>query len=542
MTTLSSRPQWVGTVPGSSVLAPVGAAAAFLVYSLAVPVAVGLSIIEARSAPTAASIVLLVISVYSGTRIAYEVARGASRWFVLVFHSFAYVFLGVVPLVQSGAATFLWAVDPASDVLLEAAALCLAGVLLFDLGSWVGGSLKSSRGRAARLAGREDRSARPESELGRYPRAGAAARVLVLLVVLAVLSLVLFYVRGALAVALASRSEMEAVLCPLGPFGDLAECGVVTAMVRVPAVILTIAALGLRSRVQSAVFWLAVIVGLMAMLVTSNPISTPRFWFGAAALGVIGVLTMGSARARIMTWVVLPALLILVFPSLDFGRSQGWTPSLSIQTEAIVQKQDFDAFQQVLNGISYVEAFGTRGGMQTSSAVLFFVPRGVWPDKAPPTGPLVASSLGVTDNTNVSAPIWEEAYIDFGPMGVAVVLFGLGWLVAYLEVATKASRAGPDELAVAFAPFFAAYGVFLLRGSLLPAIGPLAFALFLFSVVHHFGRQVGTRVDDPRALVTEQQTNAAHNLGEPDTVFEFTRRRRPLGDPTDGAGRPREDP
>jgi hypothetical protein len=471
------------TVEKASALAPIGGVAAFLLYAIAVPLAVGLSVVEARSAPVAASIVLLALSVYSAIRIAYEVAHGATRWFVLVFHSFAYVFLGVVALVQVGAGSFLWAVDPSGDTLLSAAGICLAGVLLFDLGCWFGSSILSSRTSPEPTPGRDEKTAWVSRESGH-----GATQVLVLLTILVLLSLVLFYVRGAFAVAFASRAEMEAALCPVGPTGDLAECGVVSALVRVPAVMLAVAALGLRRSVPPGLFWLAVLAGIVGLLLTANPISTPRFWFGAAALGVFGALTLGSLRARVLVWVAVPALLILVFPTLDFGRSEGWTPSLSIDTDAIVQKQDFDAFQQMVNGVTYVDTFGTRGGMQIASAVLFFVPRGIWPDKAPATGPLVTTSLGVTDNNNVSAPMWEEAYVDFGPIGAIVILFAMGWLVAYLEAATNISVAGPRSLAVAFAPFFAVYGVFLLRGSLLPAIGPLAVALILFWMVCRFVR------------------------------------------------------
>jgi len=224
--------------------------------------------------------------------------------------------------------------------------------------------------------------------------------------------------------------------------------------------------------------WVALIVGIATLGLTANPVSSPRFWFGAVAIGLYGATLGRSLRSRLLMWLAIPALLILVFPSLDFGRREGWTPGFSIQTEAIVDKADFDAFQQVVNGVTYVDWYGTQGGRQLSSALLFFVPRGMWQGKAPPTGTLVVASLGVTGNTNVSAPLWEEGYVDFGMLGTAVLLACAGLLVGYLEAGLRVSARARGVIP-AVVPFLAGYGMFILRGSLLPAIGTLVFALLL---------------------------------------------------------------
>lgn len=468
-------------------------AVALIVYALAIPLAAAVGLDRAPSTWMETAGILVLLSVYSGTRIAYELGRVATRSFVLIFHSFAYVFLGVVPVVQIGAGTLWWAVDPTPDALIAAAVVCLIGVLTFDLGLWTGSSL------ALRRAKRADR-ARQVAEGHRLRRAQrlavqrgivrpSADRALAFLLALSLLSLVVLWARGGLALVFASRSEMDAALCSVGPTGDLAECGVVTALVRVPSVILIIVALALRNRAGRSIAWLAIITGFVGLVVTANPVSTPRFWSGAAVLGVLGVLAARSTRSRVFLWLALPALLILVFPSLDFGRSRDWTATVSIQTDAIVQKQDFDAFQQVANGITYVDVYGTRGGTQISSALLFFVPRSLWGDKAPATGPLVTASLGVTSNTNVSAPLWEEAYVDFGLGGVVVILCLFGYLIANLESAVQSSAARGGGLIIAVAPFFAGLGVFVLRGSLLPAMGPLAVAILLTLAVRRLGTQ-----------------------------------------------------
>jgi hypothetical protein len=424
-------------------------------------------------------------------RVAYELGSGGSRWFVLIFHSFAYVFLGVAPLVQIGARTLLWAVDPTADALLEASVICLVGVLLFDVGLWLRHLRPLSGRRYIRQA-----QAGVEGGLAFHPERckdsrGArskhmADRALAFLVATALVSLALLWLRGGLGYVFASREQMAAALCPATPSGDLAECGVVTALIRVPPVILAVVALSLRGRGSKSFVRLAIAIGLVGLLFTANPVSTPRFWFGAATIGVLGVIAGPRVRSRVLIWLAIPALMILVFPALDFGREQGWSFDVTLNPDVLVQKQDFDAFQQVVNGVTYVDAFGTRDGMQTSSALLFFLPRSLWTDKAPATGTLVTASLGVTGNTNVSSPLWEEAYVDFGIVGVAVVLCGLGYLVGTLEAVASVSAVRTRGLATGASPFFVGYGVFLLRGSLLPAIGPLAVAVVLVWIVSRF--------------------------------------------------------
>ena len=483
-------PVW--PVERSPVVLPMASAAALAVYALGIPALVSVGFIETRTSWTWVSIVLLAISVYSGVRLAFELGKGASRWFVLAFHTFTYVFLGVVPLVQVGARTLLWTADPAPDVLVATAVICLAGVLLFDVGLWFGLSLPT-HGRRRRVGpfARREEQPDPQSELEKPQSDGfpvrAADRALAFLLGLSVLSVVLFIMRGGLALVFASQSEMNAALCSVQSSGGLAECGVVSALVRVPPVILTVVALGLRHKGHRSLTRLAIIAGIISLLLTANPVSAGRFWVGAVTIGVLGAALFRSHHARVLIWLALPLLLLLLFPRLDFGRNPGWSADFSINLDTLTQKQDFDAFQQIANGVTYVDVYGTRGGMQLSSALLFFVPRSVWSAKAPATGSLVSASLGITDNTNVSSPVWEEAYVDFGFGGVLVMLSALGFAVARLEAAVQESLLRRSGLTVIVAPFFAGYGVFLLRGPLLSAVGILTGATMLVWAISRLG-------------------------------------------------------
>jgi hypothetical protein len=106
----------------------------------------------------------------------------------------------------------------------------------------------------------------------------------------------------------------------------------------------------------------------------------------------------------------------------------------------------------------------------------FWVPRALWSEKPENTGLLIARDTNFP-NENLDSPLWAEGFIDFGWLGVALVLglFGLvsasldqRYLVARRGGAVVVGGAVPVILIVA--PVFAAYEAILIRGSLLQAM------------------------------------------------------------------------
>jgi hypothetical protein len=471
------------TEPSISPLSGFAALAAAVLYGCILPPVLAFDQLASGSSRVVPAALMLALATYSALRVAWELAIGAQRWFVLIFHSFAYVFLAIAPLVQLDADSFLWLVDASPPVLTAAATISLVGTVMFDAGLLLGRT--------------HDRSAPPSSRDARRvvtepAPAGAryrTNRALLILTALVVVSLAIFGVRGGFGLVFASRAEMESALCSIGPSGGLAECGLVMALVHVPPVLLLILGFGLRSHANRFLAWSAIAIGAFATFVTANPASNGRFWAGAVAVGLVGVAIRSSLKGRLAFWLLIPALLVLIYPTLDFARQRAWSFDLSIHPETLTDKQDFDAFQQIANGVIFVDTFRIRGGSQAAASVLFFVPRSVWQDKAPATGPMVATALRVPDNLNVSAPLWEEAYVDFGLPGVAAMLAAMGFVVARLETKRQRHADGGDHLLGLTAPFLAGYGVFFLRGPLLPAVGLLAVVALVVILVRFAGIQ-----------------------------------------------------
>jgi hypothetical protein len=165
---------------------------------------------------------------------------------------------------------------------------------------------------------------------------------------------------------------------------------------------------------------------------------------------------------------------------------------------------NLDAFELLTYGTRYVEEWGIEPGRQLTAVMLFWIPRNLWPNKALPTGELLGSSfidiMHPTENTNLSAPIVLEGYINFGVFGV--IAFGVisGLVAGALDGALRERRiigslpiVSEVYLIDAIAAPLLGLWMFIFRGALLAAFAyssgivfssVLAWALFLRAKKH----------------------------------------------------------
>jgi hypothetical protein len=144
----------------------------------------------------------------------------------------------------------------------------------------------------------------------------------------------------------------------------------------------------------------------------------------------------------------------------------------------LIQGPDYASPQQVANGVVYIQERGHTFGRQLLGTLLVPVPRSVWQSKPRDTGDVIAPDAGF----NVSAPLWTEGQVDFGLLGVLLFLVAYGYLGGLLEYAYLKSGAFGNPLAPLM-PVLAGYGLFFLRGSLLPAFSNFVPVLLLFMLL-----------------------------------------------------------
>jgi hypothetical protein len=233
--------------------------------------------------------------------------------------------------------------------------------------------------------------------------------------------------------------------------------------------------------------WL-VITTVTIALVVNFPLSSARF-YGWMVISVLFYYATAHRVVLLRMW--LPgAFLMLGFMGsfiVDITRSVKTATELqqNISLTGFFTTESFytghvDAFEMLVYGTQFVEEKGSVAGKQLLGVAFFWIPRTMWPDKPLATGPLLGTSyiniMLKTENTNLSAPLVLEGYINYGVAGVVFFSLLTGLLLGAMDRALVERRANiltggrmvvcrVDAIA---APLLGLW-IYVLRGSLLPS-------------------------------------------------------------------------
>jgi hypothetical protein len=215
---------------------------------------------------------------------------------------------------------------------------------------------------------------------------------------------------------------------------------------------------------------LAFVLSLGLLMLHDNPFIRTRFVAaGAAGALLLLILRPTSRRAgRRLAFITILATLI-VYPLANVFRSEGYRFKSGL---AIFASPDFDGFQQFINTIDLVRNSGYSFGHYTSSALLYFIPRSVWPGKALPASIDVAQHRGYVF-TNLSLPLPAELFLEFTVVGMIVILFALGWRLGRMDNHWLYSPQCRDAVLV---PYVAVAMLGILRGPV-GSYGPVYFTI-----------------------------------------------------------------
>lgn len=376
-----------------------------------------------------------------------------------VFWIFVYTGMGLAPLAQltTGRSTAL-AIQVDRDLLTLASLLTLLGCLCFDLAYHV----RLRRGRAPQLRFRVLRS----------------MDVLRIFSVAAICAAGVYIVQvGGLSVFFLSRQETSQALDAISPDSGQALRAIISAAGSVTcltALVFYIHVWRTRDRVFGMVDTVLFIALAVMNVVVNNPISNSRYWTLAVLFGLVLPLIRGH-KGLFNTAVISGVLAsIVVFPLSDVTRRAAGT-GVPVQVDSvwnIIATKDYDQFTMLANTLGYTQDHGFSWGRQGLGPLLFWVPRVVWPDKPLDTGVEVGAWMN-SPNLNLSAPLWAEAWINFGLPGLVAVFALLGLLARRLDRGFRAEILGRGSVGYLGISIFAGYMFILLRGSLLQSMGRL---------------------------------------------------------------------
>jgi len=419
------------------------------------------------------------VVLYAGSRIAFVISVGEPAWLPFMFWSFTYIWIGLAMLTQDLAGQNPYGVAFSSDSQEMACAIALSGMIAFDIGG------RWSIYPRARLS----RPSRPSRVLDRR-------RVIVLICLTLIGVPLLLQVYGKLGSLFLTRSESSLIV---EATGNSAASNLILAslimMAPLVASACVIAILRCSPELRRRPGWLvAGGASILMALIATNPMSSPRFMAGAVSLGLLFSLGLihGKRVFRAASSSVF-LLLLLLFPYADAFRYKNFVPKARSLTDFFLSKGDYDTGAQMVAVVDYRQATGGTGGNQALGVLGFLIPRSYWPNKPGSTGSLIAEYLGLP-YTNVSSPLWVEAYVDGGSIAVVIAFAALGYVMTRVS---KVYALNQDTMSYSriIVPLCAAFSLIALRGSLMTAVVPLMFMLVIGWFVTRREREPLVRLD-----------------------------------------------
>lgn len=415
---------------------------------------------------TLPSILQYAVVVYAGTHLALLLQAGRPRWFDSMFWAFSYIWLGIAGYAQLSAGANPYHLHFAFESYETAAIITLVGMLCYDIGRMWGNRRNwGGRRHTARVV-------------------NPNRTILLALATLIVIPLVINTLGGwgALFITRSQRVSDLASSGFLAPGAQASGASLLTIMYCLPLVSL----LGLirvlqqdRERARQIFFVVLTVVISILTIIVSNPISNPRYWSGTVLLGILFSLRWSSGLRgyRVVLTTALAALLV-VFPYADYFRNAFRPTSLQAMSELLVNKGDYDASVQMVAAVDFVNGTGGTHGGQILGVLGFFVPRSLWPGKPGATGTLLAQYSGF-NQTNVSSPLWIEAFVDGGYLALVGAFLVLGFVASWAQSRLRVEGEAGATWSLLLLPLLAAYSIIVLRGSLLSSIGGLVVLVVL---------------------------------------------------------------
>ncbi|WP_407077778.1 hypothetical protein [Streptomyces phytohabitans] len=427
----------------------------------------------------------LTLCCYAGARLSSMVLTARRRLIQGSFWLFTYIAMGVAPLAQTVLdRTPTPVVGPRSDTVL-AVALVLCGVVAFDVGALL------ARHRPA-----------PRRRRARGPASVHRPRLYALVLFSYAASALMVVQLGGVGVFFSSREEIGASVGAAtgAAAADAAASQAGSAFLRGFGTVPVLLSLLFLTR------WLVtsrtarrrpLVIGLWTVtlgvnVIVNNPVSNPRYWFLTV---LFALLFTAFPRSPVMYRGALAlgaVVALVVFPYAD--RFRYAEDAARPETESVLEPltlKDYDQIGMFANTISYADAGeGHTYGRQAAGTVLFFVPRSVWTGKPEDTGVRVGQWMGMR-NTNLSAPLWAELWLDFGPLGMTGGFLAAGYVASradrrYVRHTAAGTGYAPGAVAAIVTPLVAGYGFILLRGPLLQAMGRIGIAVVCLTLVTTF--------------------------------------------------------
>lgn len=189
-------------------------------------------------------------------------------------------------------------------------------------------------------------------------------------------------------------------------------------------------------------------------------------------------LIFSKAKIKSVYFLLFVIGFFFVFSAFNFFKYHDLSDWRSFSLSIVDFKTvDYDAYQIIMASMKYVSSNSLLWGKNFLAAVLCFIPRSVWGNKAFPSGQIVFEYYNV-EFTNVSCPLFAEFYLAFGWVGIILGAFLTGYVLHTID----AFDDSPNLLKRGIFCTISGLMIYILRGALLPTIS-YTFALLIALVI-----------------------------------------------------------
>lgn len=232
---------------------------------------------------------------------------------------------------------------------------------------------------------------------------------------------------------------------------------------------------------------LIVSLTLVALLLIGNPPTGMARWQAAMLYGAVLITGFNklSSKRHFFSFIMFIGL-FLVFPILDLFRFFTAGVNVRVSSNWITQGH-LDSAQSIARAI---DIDFVSYGYQLLGALLFFIPRSLWPEKPIGSGHTIAGIMDL-ELDNISMHILGEGYVNFGYIGIFLFSSVLGFVFGIIDKRAWDRSSHYPVLTICY-PFIVCWVFFFVRGDLMSSlagiVGTIVTINFVFFVAKYFSR------------------------------------------------------
>lgn len=239
---------------------------------------------------------------------------------------------------------------------------------------------------------------------------------------------------------------------------------------------------------------------ILSVLLTNFPTSNARFYIAAMYIPLILLYIKEISNKYLLLNKVVMLGLLIVFPFLDQARriSNFNDFEIALDFQMFLQGH-FDSYQMFMRT---VDANLIVGSKQLISALLFFIPRSVWPSKSIGSGALVANDINLSFD-NISMNYFGEGYINFGYIGILLFILILALINSRSDKLFWSKNGNNTKMFQACYLLFLGLEFFILRGDLLSSFAYTVGILSSVFIVNLFAVKKNKKLIESKKYVTD---------------------------------------